>query len=333
MSTARARRAAVLSLRLPSVTVSIVGRGVAIAVAVLATVACGGGEDRPEGSQRPSDLITFDARPDVGGSGAWEVFVADLSSGRVRQLTHQGGYNPTWSSDGSQIAFERVSDGPCNSPACTQIWRMAADGSGEQAVTALDRRAESPAWSPTGEHIAYVQWQPSSTGANLASIYTRTIDGRSVKRLTTEQTFDSDPAWSPDGRRITFVRDDNEEAALYVMNADGTDQHRLEAAKPAAYGPAWSPDGRRLAVWRIHGQYNNAELVAVLNADGSGERTLIRDGGGPVWSPDGRLVAFVPDGLESVISVMRPDGTGRRKLFGGPFSEASNLDWLRRRDA
>ena len=57
--------------------------------------------------------------------------VIDLDSGRVRQLTRgeAGGYDPSWSPDGSQIAFEWVTEGPCNSPSCSQISLIDADGS------------------------------------------------------------------------------------------------------------------------------------------------------------------------------------------------------------
>jgi Tol biopolymer transport system component len=309
--------------------------GVALAVVAIAVVgvfASVGWSGR--GASPAGGLIAFDAKPP--GSGASEVFVADLGTGRARQLTDEGGYDPTWSPDGSQLAFERSNAGPCNSQACTQIWRVAADGSNEVPVTPANRRCESPAWSPNGDRIAYAEWRPSRGDALLASIYTRTIDGQ-VRRLTSaEGAFDSAPAWSPNGRRIVFERYRNTTGryTLHVMNADGTNQHRLRRVKAGAFGPAWSPNGRRFAIWRIHGLYNNKTLVAVLNANGTRERTLIRNGGGPVWSPDGRSIAFIPDaqGLaSSVIRIMRADGKARGTLFGGRFTEPGSLDWLRRR--
>jgi hypothetical protein len=46
--------------------------------------------------------------------------------------------------------------------------------------------------------------------------------------------------------------------------------------------------------------------------------------GDPDWSPDGRLVAFASNRGHGGVYVMRPDGTGMRRLFG---SEASDVDW------
>jgi len=172
---------------------------VAIAVVAFSSVTWSSGVASPAGG-----LIAFDAKPP--GSGASEVFVADLGTGRARRLTDEGGYDPTWSPDGSQLAFERLAAGPCNSPACSQIWRVAADGSNEVPVTPANRRCESPAWSPSGDRIAYTQWRPTRGDALHGSIYARTIDGQ-VRRLTSANgAFDWAPAWSTDGRHIVFER-------------------------------------------------------------------------------------------------------------------------------
>jgi Tol biopolymer transport system component len=44
----------------------------------------------------------------------------------------------------------------------------------------------------------------------------------------------------------------------------------------------------------------------------------------PDWSPDGRLIAFASSREGGGIYVVRPDGSGKRRLRRGP---ASNLDW------
>ncbi|MGH2932698.1 MAG: TolB family protein [Gaiellaceae bacterium] len=44
----------------------------------------------------------------------------------------------------------------------------------------------------------------------------------------------------------------------------------------------------------------------------------------PDWSPDGRLIAFASSREGGGIYVVRPDGSGMRRLHPGP---ASNLDW------
>lgn len=275
---------------------------------------------------RPSGRIVFSAI--TNGPGYQQVYVADLDSGRVRQLTHgdAGGYNPSWSPDGRQIAFEWPSKGPCGSPACSRIWLIAADGSRRRPFTPPQLRCEFAAWSPTGDRIAYQQWGRGFQ----ASIYTRTMAG-DVRRLThAPGAFDTNPVWSPDGRRIVFSREAGASPGNYVMNQDGSHLHRL--GYDGGSIESWSPDGTRLTASRTWGPYNNKNLFVVLEADGTGERRLVSDGGGPVWSPDGAFIAFVPDDQHldrGAIAVIRPDGSGRRRLVTGPFSQPAHLDWLR----
>ena len=112
------------------------------------------------------------------------------------------------------------------------------------------------------------------------------------------------PVWSPDGRRIAFVsRRDGR--ALHVMNADGSGLRIVARVERLAI-PAWSPDGRRIL---FQGWGDGA--VYVVNADGSGQRTLARRGSAPAWSPDGRRIAFVITGK---LYVMNADGSGHRTL-------------------
>lgn len=296
---------------------------VAAAFLIAIVAASGGGAD-----DGPRGLIAFSAI--TNGPGYQQIYVADLGTGTVTQLTHgaDGGYDPSWSPDGAHIAFEWPSTGPCHSPACSRIFIVDADGANRHPFTPGNVRAENAAWSPTGDRIAYSQWR----GGYRASIYTRTLDGTVVRVTHGKDVFDSFPVWSPDGTRIVFSREDGVQSGNYVVNADGSGLRRLDG-NPATFLQSWSPDGRLLVGSRTWGRYNNRRMTVVVAADGSHERRLLGGGGGPVWSPDGMFVAFVPDEQDlrnGTIGVIRADGTGRKRLVGGSFSQPAHLDWLRR---
>lgn len=155
-----------------------------------------------------------------------------------------------------------------------------------------------------------------------------------MRRLTSATGADEDPAWSPDGQKIAFDSDrDNPDGSpdLYVMNADGSDQHDLtNTCCVSDVRAAWSPDGTRIAFWRFSG---NVDSIVVINADGTGERTLTgsrEHAADPAWSPDGEWIAYTreTDNLDSPeIWVMRADGSQKRKLVSGPFGQVIELDW------
>ena len=308
----------------------------ALTLALAASIGvCTGGQGgtRPAAAP-PSGLIVFTADPTNDGPWYSQLLVADLETGRVRQLTHKaaGGYNPSWSPDGSQVAFDWVSDGPCNSPACSRIFLINADGTRRRAFTPRKLRCEQAAWSPAGDRIAYVQWRRSAETDNRSSIWIRSVDGTKARRLTFAKAFDSAPVWSPDGTKIVFSRDAKGSAyGNYVINADGTGLRRLRGNR-YTHITSWSSDGKRLTGTRSYGRFNNRFLSVVLKSDGSGERLLLRGGLGPVWSPENQFLAFVPeyeDIARGWVSVVRPDGTGRRRLFSGRFTQPAHLDWLR----
>jgi Tol biopolymer transport system component len=311
--------------------------GVTLGLAAALVLGIGGPEAVQAAEARPSGLIVFTADPTNDGPWYSQLLVADLDTGRIRQLTRRaaGGYNPSWSPDGTQIAFEWGNDGPCNSLACSRIFLINADGSRRRPITPAIRRCEQAAWSPAGDRIAYVQWRPSIGSENRSSIWIRSVDGREVRRLTfAKAAFDSSPVWSPDGTKIVFSRDAKGPAyGNYVINVDGSGLRRLRG-NPYTHIRSWSSDGKRLTGSRVYGRWNNKDLSVVLNSDGSGERLLLRGGGGPVWSPDDQFIAFIPE-YEDIsrgwVSVVRANGTGRRKLFTGNFTQPSHLDWLRRR--
>ena len=134
------------------------------------------------------------------------------------------------------------------------------------------------------------------------------------------------PVWSPDGRRIAFVsRRDGK--ALYVMNADGSGL-RIVARVDSLAKPAWSPDGRRVGfdAWSPDGRsiaFLQSNKLYVVNADGSGRRTLTRlpkagRSRSLAWSPDGRKLAFLFEGdcgqFCFHLYVLNADGSGLRDL-------------------
>ena len=185
-----------------------------------------------------------------------------------------GGDNPTWSPDGSKIAFSSFRD-----TGDIEIYVMNADGTGRTRLTNNPGFDGDPAWSPNGTRIAFTR---TVDGGLNDEIYAMNVDGSAQTRLTSSARIsDTSPSWSPDGTRIAFRSNSDGRGEIYAMNADGSGQTRLTNNSVADFAPAWSPDGMKIA-------FEREGDIVVMNPNGSGEtkltNTTARESS-PDWQP------------------------------------------------
>ncbi|MCK9900448.1 serine/threonine protein kinase [Parafrankia colletiae] len=106
-------------------------------------------------------------------------------------------------------------------------------------------QATDPAWSPSGELIAY--WS-SDTESDRGFIVTIPVRRDSTPTPVTagDGNRDADPTFSPDGQRIAFSREVEGDLEIFQMNTDGSGLTRVTAEPGRDQDPAYSPDGSRL---------------------------------------------------------------------------------------
>ncbi len=222
-----------------------------------------------------------------------------------------GDSDPTWSADGTRIAFVRGND----------IFVMSATGGTPVNITNNTANDWSPAWSPDGARIAF-----ASTRDGQAELYLMNPDGSGVVRITNNVGFLVGPAWSPDGARIAFdceVESGNRD--ICAINSDGTGFVRLTSDPAVDSGATWSPDGASIAFATT--RYGADFEIAVMNADGSGVSQVGAGivGSDPAWSPDGAQIAFDRTGgncFNACIYTMKADGTDVTMLVDGAVEPA-----------
>lgn len=156
----------------------------------------------------------------------------------------------------------------------------------------------SPACSSGKTSVKRIVYEAST--ANATNVWTIDPTTGATVQITRGTSFDGNPAWSPDRKRIVFVSDrDSTDRSndIFVTNADGADAHALATTKASEYSPKFSPDGTRIAYATRSpgGEY----AIAVMNADGSGQRTLAgpyKFSEFPAWTVDGNEVYFAAIG-------------------------------------
>lgn len=152
-------------------------------------------------------------------------------------------------------------------------------------------------------------------------------DNGGISIMPVTPAIDDVPSWSPDGSTIAFyhhgyVYDTDLEMevhhpdsmGLWFISPDGSNKRMFLKGGDL---PAWNPKGEWLAIryGQLHKIKANGDSLTKLTFEG---RNFF-----PAWSPDGQWIAYdrsISDSIgESGVWVMKWDGSGQEKIFGGAF--------------
>ena len=184
-------------------------------------------------------------------------------------------------------------------------------GSGAlRRLTATPDHEFSPAWSPDGKRIAFAR----NLGGSEHDVFVMNAGGTDVRQLTDSPGPDEQPRWLPDGRlAFRSVRDGI--GSIYVVDPDAPERGAKRLLEETSSAD-WAPSGTAIAFAATHAFGFDVWLT---DPDGK-ERwnltpTFHEDAYSPEWSPDGTRLAYV---TAAGIYVMKPDGTGRRRVVSAP---------------
>jgi Helix-turn-helix domain/WD40-like Beta Propeller Repeat len=183
---------------------------------------------------RPSpdgQRIAFDSDRD----GERGVYVADADGHNVRRISGDGfGAIPSWSPDGSTLAFVRAEP---DHPKVWNLW-IANLTTGEQRRLTSYKYGQpwGGSWFPDGKRIAYSH-EDRLFVLNLATGTSRMY--QSPRKGALVRT----PAVSPDGTRAVFQVF---HAGTWLLDFKSGAMKKV-LADPSAEEYAWAPDGRRVA--------------------------------------------------------------------------------------
>ena len=216
---------------------------------------------------------------DAESSGQLQLYVASVTSGSARQLTHFAGYlaDPQWSPDGKTLALLLIENAPraagplvAMEPAVGVIEETAyeqrlatvsAAGGAAKLISPPDMYVYEYDWSPDGKTFAATAARGS--GDNnwwIAQLYTLPASGGAMKSILQPPLQINLPRWSPDGRSIAYIGGLMSDFGaiggdVYTVPAGGGAARNLTPGmKASASWIAWLASGKILAVEIADGQ-------------------------------------------------------------------------------
>lgn len=253
------------------------------------------------------------------------IWIIPLAGGSPRRLTDFGS-RPSWSADGTQLAFqsEALVDLAANAvPAMppSTLWVVAATGGKPRQVTSSGTPAGGHGgaqWSPDGRRLVF-----TASDRRASSVWSIGIDGRDLKMMSSVQVYGYDPIYSADAGRIYFSGlSQSGNYGLWSLDIDPANgSPRGEAQQIADLGMGSSRhlnmarDGSRIAFSALRMSSNLWRLPLL----GGEPRPLTSETGRsarPVFAPDGQRLAFDrwQSGTNPDVWTIDADGRNARQL-------------------
>ena len=208
--------------------------------------------------------------------------------------------DPSWSPDGTQIAFAGIETGQPPSG----IFVMNADGSSLRLVVAIDGvELSAPDWSPDGQKLVFggLAGATSEAEPKYSDLFIVGIDGSGLTNLTeSPATNESTPSWSPDGDLIAYIRNEgNTSDSIQLIDTSGRSAGTCFDGADGEIGEVdWSPDGRMIAF---------TSSLALTDTDTNGDLDVLT-----VSVDDGsqQLANLTTDGASGISWQPLPAGSG-----------------------
>jgi len=238
----------------------------------------------------------------------YQLIVADADgeNPRVVMQSHEPLMSPSWSPDGSSLAYVSFEQ------RLPSMYVQTLKTGDRRVVSAHAGVNQAPAWSPDGRKLALVL---STRDGNL-DIYTLDLTTQQLSRITDDPGIDTEPQWSKDGQSIYFTSDRAGGPQIYKVGIKPGDKPRRLTFQGSYNARARiSPDETQLAFVT---QEDGAYRIATMDLRGRGDVQVLTKGHfdvSPSFAPNGAVLIYASrDKGRGVLALVSADGRVQQRL-------------------
>jgi TolB protein len=215
-------------------------------------------------------------------------------------------------------------------PGVKEIYVLDWDGANVNKITTHNSIAISPAWSHSGEKIAYTAFAyHKSDRVRNADMFIYDLKTGKRMLVSYRKGINSGAAFLPGDTQLLLTLSKGGSPDIYRINIDGMGLVQLTHGPSRAMNvePAVSPDGKRIA---FSSDRSGRPNIYVMDIDGGSPKRLTFAGkynASPSWSPDGKTLAFAGYDVDHFdIFTISADGSGLKRLTDArkPNGKAAN---------
>jgi Tol biopolymer transport system component/subtilase family serine protease len=195
----------------------------------------------------------------MDNNGYYRIGVYDIDKGTSELLTTDAYVQeqfPSWTGDGSRIAFTSTKGGYRN------VWIKDLSSTAATRLT-WGNYITNPKISPDGKQLAFFINQ---------NLYTLNISDSTYYRVDT-QADTSSLEWSPDSKQIAFASNRNGHINIFVFDIGTKNQKQITDSLSSDTDPVWSPNGQSIAFRVLE---NNSYSISVASSSGLGQNGLLQ---------------------------------------------------------
>ena len=170
---------------------------------------------------------------------ASDLWLLNRDDGKLSRLTFEAGssyYWPTWSPDGTHVAF--MFD---NTASLGQPYSVNVAGGEMKPIVKTQVYTMPMSYSPDGRYL--LMYMQGPTTAN--DIYVWDTQNAKLAPFLVTPASESSALFSPDGHWVTYESNASNRAEVYVRRFPATDE-QWQISTDGGTSPVWSPDGREL---------------------------------------------------------------------------------------